>query len=234
MPVLLVEGEILVGLKQNRVLNTTILIPPNATLDVPVACVEAGRWRRATGKAKRASYSLSAKIRASKKISEVVRARSVGDFMTDQGLVWDSVEASLGSHRVSSPTSAYSEIEKARGKEIEDHLRSLEPLPGQAGVLAYLGGEPLSLDVFDRPSTLAQLWRELVGSYIADSLIADKPDGSVDLEQAKVWIRSLVAGETTCHPGVGMGETVLITGPHHALSALVVDGAPVHIAAYPC
>lgn len=85
IPVLLVEGEILIGLKQNRVLNTTILVAPKSTLNVPVACVEAGRWRRASGKAERAAYSLSAKIRASKKISEVHSVRTRGDFAADQG-----------------------------------------------------------------------------------------------------------------------------------------------------
>ena len=233
IPVLLVEGQILVGLKQNRVLNTTILIPPKTAVKIPVACVEARRWRRATGKAQRATYSLSARIRASKKMSEVHSARTRGDFIADQRGVWARVAASLGTHRVSSPTLSYSEIDKARGNEIEDLLRRLEPLPGQAGVLAYLGDEPLSLDVFDRSSTLTQLWRELAGSYIADALISNQRDRSVDVEKATVWIRSLVAGETTCHPAVGMGETVLITGPRHCLSALVVDGVPVHIAAYP-
>ena len=233
VPVLLVEGEILTGLKQNRVLNTTILVPPRTTLEVPVACVEAGRWHRATGKAKRADYSLSAKLRAFKKPSEVQRARSTGHFMADQEMVWQGVAQTLGSHGVSSPTFAYSEIEKARGNEIEDLLHSLEPLPGQAGVLAYLGGEPLSLDVFDRASTLTHLWHELAGSYVVDALISDQRGKTIGLDEAAVWIGSLVEGETSCHPGVGLGETVLITSPRHCVSALVEDGVPVHIAAYP-
>src|SRR5207244_6121412 len=102
-------------------------------------------------------YSLSAKLRAFKKPSEVQRARSTGHFMADQQMVWQGVAQTLGSHGVSSPTFAYSEIEQARGKEIEDLLRSLEPLPGQAGVLAYLGGMPLSLDVFVCSSTVTYL-----------------------------------------------------------------------------
>jgi hypothetical protein len=59
VPVLMIDGEILIGLQQNRVLNTTILVPAKTTLKVPVACVEAGRWRRATSKANRADYALS-------------------------------------------------------------------------------------------------------------------------------------------------------------------------------
>ena len=42
--VLLLDGEELVGAKQNRVLNLTILAPAKRTITIPVSCVEAGRW----------------------------------------------------------------------------------------------------------------------------------------------------------------------------------------------
>ena len=48
--VLFLEGEQLVGAKQNRVLNTSVLIPARAKIKIPVSCVEQGRWRYSTGK----------------------------------------------------------------------------------------------------------------------------------------------------------------------------------------
>jgi hypothetical protein len=42
--VLLLDGEELIGAKQNRILNTTILIEANTTQKIPVSCVEQGRW----------------------------------------------------------------------------------------------------------------------------------------------------------------------------------------------
>src|SRR5579864_3884171 len=44
LPVLLVIGEELIGAKQNRVLNTSMLVPVHADLKIPVSCVERGRW----------------------------------------------------------------------------------------------------------------------------------------------------------------------------------------------
>src|SRR4051812_29626447 len=43
-PVFLMAGEQLVGAKQNRILNTSLLVPAGSELTVPVSCVEAGRW----------------------------------------------------------------------------------------------------------------------------------------------------------------------------------------------
>ena len=44
VPILLVEGEMLVGGDQNRTMNVTVLCPPLARTIVPVSCVEVGRW----------------------------------------------------------------------------------------------------------------------------------------------------------------------------------------------
>ena len=44
--VLVNDGTQLVGAKQNRIVNATILIAPGTEVAMPVSCVEAGRWRR--------------------------------------------------------------------------------------------------------------------------------------------------------------------------------------------
>ncbi len=41
--VLLYDGEELVGAKQNRILNVTVLVDAESSLLIPVSCVEAGR-----------------------------------------------------------------------------------------------------------------------------------------------------------------------------------------------
>ena len=233
VPVLMIDGEILIGLKQNRVLNTTILVPAKTTLNFPVACVEAGRWRRATSKAGRADYALSPKIRAMKRHSVTLSARASGKFTADQGAVWDEVAGSLGDLGVHSETLAYSDIEKQRRPEIQDRLSQLRPEPGQSGVLALIGGEPVAFDLFDRPSTLAGMWQGLIGSYIAESLVPNPSNEPTDLEAAVEWIRGAGAGEATRHQAVGLGESVSITGPKHETSALVVDGVAIHIATGP-
>jgi hypothetical protein len=43
--VLFLEGEELVGAKQNRILNTSVLVAAHTKIKIPVSCVEQGRWR---------------------------------------------------------------------------------------------------------------------------------------------------------------------------------------------
>src|SRR5512134_3941967 len=43
-PVLILDGEELVGAKQNRIVNLTILVAPQSQIVIPVSCIEAGRW----------------------------------------------------------------------------------------------------------------------------------------------------------------------------------------------
>ncbi len=60
VPVLLVEGETVIGNKQNRTLNLSVLVAAGADTAIPVSCVEAGRWRarsRAFTAAPRTQYA---------------------------------------------------------------------------------------------------------------------------------------------------------------------------------
>ncbi len=45
VPVLILDGEEIQGAKQNRMVNATIMLFPVQETEVPVSCVEQGRWR---------------------------------------------------------------------------------------------------------------------------------------------------------------------------------------------
>jgi len=70
-PLLLLDGEELIGAKQNRVLNTTVLVDAHSTVTIPVSCVEAGRWAFRTARFAAGGTSLYAR-------SSLKSARSSG------------------------------------------------------------------------------------------------------------------------------------------------------------
>jgi hypothetical protein len=231
-PVLLVEGEVIVGLKQNRVINTTILAAASTTTVIPVTCVEQGRWHNAVGAARKSDIHLSPGLRSRKNLSVAGSVRSTGHYAADQGEVWQGVADRLHRSAVESPTSSYDDIATQQAGRIKRFLDELRPAPGQCGVLVAVGGQPTCLDLFDRASTLEQLWAGLVGSYSIDALVDGRKGGAYTKRQAYEWLGAVGDAEATEHKAIGLGRTVALTSARILATALVVGAVAVHIGAF--
>jgi hypothetical protein len=231
--ILLVEGEVLAGLKQNRTLNVTVLIPAGSQVTVPVTCVEQGRWGRSTGRARSDEVHLSPDIRRAKAGSVQESLRRGSGARSDQGEVWRRVRAHLERHAAPSPTASYSDAHRARRAEVLGLVDRLEPAEGQAGVLAMAGRRPAALDVFDRPDTLRALWEPLVSSYAADAIGGRGAAEERHVKRAVEWAYDLAGGEASRHEAPGLGEMVQVAAVDGVVSALVLGGTVVHLAALP-
>lgn len=89
--VLLLDGEELVGARQNRVLNITILVGGHKSVVIPVSCVEHGRWRYNSDEFASADHALFSKARAKKARHVSASMRDSGTRHSDQGEVWDDI-----------------------------------------------------------------------------------------------------------------------------------------------
>ena len=105
-PLLLIDGEQLVGAKQNRILNTTVLIGAQATVTIPVSCVEQGRWGYRSPHFAPSDVSLFASARRAKAHAVTGSARAGRGHLSDQGRLWEAVAARAAEHAVPSPTGA--------------------------------------------------------------------------------------------------------------------------------
>src|SRR5262249_20467889 len=160
--VFLMAGEQLIGAKQNRVLNASIMVPAETTLDIPVSCVEAGRWHhrsRSFGSPGTMSHGL---LRAS--MSKTVQAAYLcaGTPMADQAAVWKEVARKLGAMKSPSPSHDLHAAYECHEDRLGEVVGKLSPGPNCCGVAFAIGGVIAGADIFDQPSTLAKLWRKLV------------------------------------------------------------------------
>ena len=89
--ILILDGEELVGAKQNRIVNTTILVQGNATIVIPVSCVEHGRWSYDSPRFQSKERMMSSNLRAMKSEQVNYSVRSSGEFRSDQGAIWDGI-----------------------------------------------------------------------------------------------------------------------------------------------
>ncbi len=231
--VLLLDGEELVGAKQNRIVNTTVLVDAHTTLSLPVTCVEAGRWRQDTARFASGGSHYNARGRQ-KKVAEVSAslARS-GRADADQNRVWSDIEGKLSRMAVPAPTNALHEVTRTYADDLEAYQEALgAPEPGQVGALFALGRDLVGLDCFDQSRTLAALLPKLVASYALDALEERTPAAAPPALAAAAWLKTLVGAEAVRHAAVGLGEDIRLSGPRVAGAALEYDGAALHLSAF--
>ena len=96
------------------------------------------------------------------------RTRSVGDPVepgggqafdrrSDQGRVWDEVARQSEVHSLHSETAALDDVQGEFELRIAEELDRVAPAPDQIGLVCTIGDEVVGLDLFDKPSTLAQV-----------------------------------------------------------------------------
>jgi hypothetical protein len=231
--VLFLDGEELVGAKQNRILNTSVLVAPKSQTKIPVSCVEQGRWRYAAPDFRAGGYSPS-KLRARKSRDVTHNLMAEGRAVSDQGAVWEEVaanHASLGSH---SPTMAMHDAIEQRRELLDGYLKALPYPQGARGVWVSISGGFAAMDLFDRSETLERVWPRLMTGYALDALAArNRKDPPLVPRGALVILERL--GHVACQPcpSVGVGEDWRFEAEDLVGQALVAEGVCVHLSAFP-
>ena len=85
LPIFLLDGEDLVGAKQNRILNLSILVPAASNFEVPVSCVEQGRWSWRSRGFQSAGRVIYSKLRRSNAEAVSQSLFATGSRRGDQG-----------------------------------------------------------------------------------------------------------------------------------------------------
>lgn len=110
---LIPEGEMLTGAKQDRVVNVTVLVAAFATFTLPVSCVEQGRWSHVSDNFQATHYAPHS-LRTRRNESVRADRMSGGTGHSDQGRVWDDIRETMASMNLDSDTGSLPEVyEKA-------------------------------------------------------------------------------------------------------------------------
>jgi hypothetical protein len=225
--VLLYDGEELVGAKQNRILNVTVLVGAKSTLPIPVSCVEEGRWSWRSGRFRSARHISHAELRRRKaeRLQAAPLARGVA-----QGEVWDAVREKAARLQVQSPTGANVDTFRARASDI-GALESAFPLqPGQCGAVLSLDRDHC-LDLVSRPDAFARLYPKLRAGYLLDAL--ERLDGpAATVAAVGEHLDAIERSLTTRQPSAGLGEDVRLRGESVIGAGLELDGELLQLSAF--
>lgn len=231
LPVLLLDGEELVGAKQNRVLNLTVLVPPRSKTVIPVSCVEAGRWHAESAQFRTSPQAQHASGRASRCAQVTESLFSSGERLSNQHAVWQDIEAQaqrLSSH---SHTRAMNQIFRDYEEELSGFVTAFPPGEGQCGALFAVGSRLLGLDLFDHPRTFARVLPKLVRSYALDSL-ETPPEKPPQPESAAALLASLAQAPVRTEPALSLGVDWRLASRKYSGGGLAWNDRFVHVYAF--
>ena len=235
-PVLLIDGEELVGAKQNRIINLTILIPAKTAIVIPVSCVEQGRWRADSSKfsaAKRTHFA-TGRARKANRVSESMN-RS-GSRHTDQNEVWDDIEIKFRRMKADSPTRAAAAMYESNRASLDDFEKAFAPISNQTGALFAINGKAIGFDLFDSGKPFQSMLQSLVQSYALDAIdnLDEKSseNPAAGSQPAQKLLDDCVQAVVNRFPALGEGQDLRLQGNGLTGGALEAGERIIHMCAF--
>ncbi len=229
--VLLLDGEELIGAKQNRVLNLTILAPASETITIPVSCVEAGRWSRMSPDFSTEGRAFYARGRARKMRQVTDSLRHTGTRRSRQGDVWNDIHAKSMRMNSVSATRAMSSIYEDYEAEVDGYVNAVNIEEGQVGAIFAINGRIRGMELFDFASTFRKLSPKLIRSYALDA-IDEKAGEKIEPEDPAPFLESISRADGTVHEAIGEGEDIRLSATAIAGGALNARNRVVHLCAF--
>jgi hypothetical protein len=227
--VLIPEGSTLIGAKQNRVVNLSVVIAPESVTIIPVSCVERGRWRFISPHFAAGGFADSP-LRASMCMDTTESLKRDGKVQVDQGKVWSHVDGMIHGAGACSPTAAYHALYEKWQPELADYESRLRLPDNACGVAVEIDGLLEAVDLFDKPNTLHKLWPRLVKSYLLAALRPEAPRGRKT--DVKEFFARVLASTSESYETVGIGTTIRLTHAEAVGAALMCEGQLVHLSLF--
>ena len=226
---LILDGEELRGAKQNRVLNTTILVGKHSSLVVPVSCTEHGRWRYDMPAFEADEFVADRGVRAELRRSVSASVKAGVGHRSDQGGVWNEVEMLHAKQGTHSPTGAQRDAYQAKKPDLDKLLAAFPLVEGQQGMLVVHGNEVVGLDLVSIPEKYARLHDKLLRSYVFEALASDRKADD-DPALGRAFLERIAALQAESFKSPGLGWDLRFEGSGVLGSLLTYRGRLIHAA----
>ena len=243
-PVLILEGDLLIGGKQNRLSNSSVLIPQKTKMPLPVSCIEHGRWGRRNGpsdlihpnsNAPSTAFSSSTDCLAAPVSRELKRAKMSDSGQDVQASVWNSISQLESACEYHSDTSDHEELLRVSRGELEEFLESTTCPDDAIGVAVVVGNRNYAFDLFDQHATCAHYWQMKVHAGLMQRsrrqtreklFSCDALEGDLEELYDGRWINRSRRDEDSTQLG---SELHTRTERQSMATALAYESLPVHV-----
>lgn len=237
LPVFLLDGEQLVGAKQNRTVNLSLLIAAGTKTEIPVSCVEAGRWSRRSRKFHSSRHMHYSRGRRDK-MAQVNRSlRTNRSRRADQGQVWLSINEKVAALKAGAPTEAMDDVFEHATSHLDDYARALKPKPKQVGAVFAIDGEVSGFDLFADAAHCARYFPKLVGSHALDAMESATGSSATPAAPARASVAAFLkrfdSADEEVHDAISLGQDLRVETAEVVGAGLVWEGAYIHLAGFP-
>ena len=226
--VLFIEGEELIGAKQNRILNVSLLVAAHSKLKIPVSCVEQGRWGYKSRYFGSSGFHSPSKLRRVLKASVSRSVKEKRGYRSNQGEVWKEVACLHDAHGVRSATGAMSDAFDTHQDRVGQFRERLKYVEGATGVALAVGDKVLTVDVFDKPTTCQKVWNRLLSGVVFDALEAGQVEKHAQVEDVERLLDATNEAKWEQAEAVGEGEEYRAAFADDLASALALQDTVVH------
>lgn len=153
-PVVLLEGDLLEGGWQTRMIARSTILGPHQAADIAALCVEQNRWESGGDRRHRAAgRRVSASLRAS-------RDRAYRRGEDPQHAVWHGIAPRYETSARAATNSFADHLDRVARERSRHSERPLPatPLAGQRGVIIGVGGRVFGMELLATPTALAKRW----------------------------------------------------------------------------
>jgi hypothetical protein len=225
-PLLLLAGELLLGGKQDRVVAKDTIVPPESTLEVPVFCVEHGRW---SGSSEKFSYSDTT-------VPNSVRREAA---FSNQQQVWESV-AEYNAKTKSLPSYGTSVRGGLATEEVQGRLRAdlskiraeLDKRGDVVGMVCVVNGRIDTLEIFGDPKLFKASRDSILRGFLADAAsVSDEAfTSTLDKDACAKFVAGAMNGERR-QTGLARGHGNWRVAPSERSRAMGFDGEGIELSA---
>ena len=163
--IIILNGELIIGtqIRQDRIVDSTVLIPGHATVLINTFCGEQYRW----------SPRLSNKISTSESLyfssGRANNAADINTKLSKQCRIWSEISEKISDFNVKSFTNSVDQIYKKKKVNVEEIVNFFK-IPSEAvGVVLGINNQLVNIDIFSNNCMLQIYLPKIIRSIALDS-----------------------------------------------------------------
>jgi len=203
-------GDILVGAMQNRVVNTSMLLPPNSKTKVPVSCIEQGRWSNTSKKFDKSDHVVPNVLYSKINSNTAENLKKEKKYDANQQEVWNDIGILFMRRRETSYTSDLEELINKESKKRNDEVRNFIAEKDANGMAVFVGSELARIEIFNRTDIYQEYFSKVINSVIFDFENYKQENFIIDRDFAFTTVNDFLSDVDNLKyfvfPSVGVGE----------------------------